>query len=381
MNRDAQDDDWTITLMAYASGSLDPAGRAGVERALAESEALRGELRTIELMRRAVGVDEPPATVPTSVWDRIDAAPTGGPLPRPTAESSHQAPPGTAVVTPLRRRRRLTVALSAAAAVVVALAAGVILTQGGGVGDGTADPGPDTVITTAASDTPLAGQPRFVLRQAGLAMRRARTATFDINGTIDVSVSLSVLPDRRYDVGVELTGTSDVVFGQGDQSDYSFSTEFVGVSGPLALRPPPTMSELVVVDGVVYESDDGEPFVERPQGEPDDRGLFAQLVVTPDVYARLPDLADGDIEDFGVSELRGVPVRRLRFDLVPGAIGSTESADTAEVWIGEDGLVRRLQLTSSGPTEIEGTVDATFDLEMDIVLDESGQPLEITAPS
>ncbi len=99
------------------------------------------------------------------------------------------------------------------------------------------------------------------------------------------------------------------------------------------------------------------------------------------MLGRLPELADGEVADLGLTELGGVTVRYLRFDLAAGSLGAPTGTSIAEVWIADDGSVRRLRLSSSGPAEIEDIPDATLDLRVDIVLDEIGQPLEITVPS
>lgn len=213
-------------------------------------------------------------------------------------------------------------------------------------------------------------------------MVTAGTATFDVEGTGTVAFDGAVLgrPETRIEVGIDLSGQSAVVFGD-DGADYRFFVEFEGVSGPPLARPQRTTSEVIVVDGVEYESGDGEPFKESGQADPEEAGLFAQLVVRPDVLGRLPELAEGDVADLGLTDLAGVPVRHLRFALEPGTLAGPTGTDIAEVWIAGDGSVRRLRLSSSGPTDIEGVPDATLELRVDIVLEDLGQPLEITAPS
>ncbi|MDQ3739196.1 MAG: hypothetical protein M3337_08525, partial [Actinomycetota bacterium] len=375
--------------IAYANDTLDPADRAWVTAALDESSVLRRELEGIVVMRRAAEADDAPSTVPASVWERLDGdrevedvrdAPVVRPLPPPPL------PPPDLV--DFGRGRRGKVILVAAAAAVAGVATGALVSTQ--LSDDTPDaqttnpPSPtgQSPVSTADGSSPLDTQAQQALRSASSSMVGARTATFDVEGKGTVAFDGSVLgqPDTRLEVGIDLSGESAVVFDD-DGADYQFFVEFEGVSGPVLARPQRTTSEVILVDGVEYESDNGEPFTESSPSDPEDAGLFAELVVRPDVLGRLPEMADGEIADLGLTELGGATVRHLRFDLEAGTLAAPTGTNVAEVWIADDGSVRRLRLSSSGPAEIEGVPDATLDLRVDIVLDELGQPLEIIAPS
>ena len=373
-------DEWTVALIAYANDTLEPAERGRVAAALEGSPGLRQELDDIMVLRQAAVADDAPDTVPASVWERLDGdASVARPLP---------PPPPPAGVIDLGRRRRARIVLIAAAAAVAGVGTGALLNSQ--LGDDeqssqtTSPPPPSETspATATAGSNPLNVQARQALRTASSSMVGAGTATFDVEGKGTVAFDGAVLgqPDTRLQVGIDLSGESAVVFG-GDSADYRFFVEFEGVSGPPPARPQRTTSEVVVVDGVEYESDNGEPFTQTGPPDPDDAGLFTQLVVRPDVLGRLPELADGEVADLGLTELGGVTVRYLRFDLAAGSLGAPTGTSIAEVWLADDGSVRRLRLSSSGPAEIEDIPDATLDLRVDIVLDEIGQPLEITVPS
>ncbi|MEJ7719522.1 MAG: hypothetical protein WKF58_03365 [Ilumatobacteraceae bacterium] len=363
-----QADEWTATLVAYVNGTLGDDERRRVDEALHESPTLRAELAAVRTIAAAASADEPPASVPDSVWARIDDG-AGAPLPPPSN------------VVELRPHRRWI--LAAAAAAVAFVAAGVVVAQI--TSDDESDtasslPAPGSTSAAPGTATPLTSPAPQALRSASREMLAARTARFEVSG--EGTAHLENLLGREnvdVDIGIELTGEAAVNFA--DDGAYRFSTEFVGVSGPEIFRPERTTNDVIVVDGVRYSSSDGGPYETSDVGEADG-ALFSAIVLRPDLLSRLGDIAEGEIEDLGVERLDGVDVRRLRFDLDVDELQlGTESA-TAEVWIDESGAVQRARfVTADDIPDLDEAEEATVELTIDIDLVETGAGLEITAPS
>jgi len=246
-----------------------------------------------------------------------------------------------------------------------------------------------TPPTDASSDSPpspLDAPAPQALMQTEVAMASARTALLDVSGTGLASFDGSAIgEDGTVEVGVALSGEGAVDFGDGSprSSAYRLTIRGTAVSGPEAVRPDDFEQSTIVVDGTQYSSEDGGPYTEDPAGTtPDDQGLFARIALNPDILARLPDLAEGEIEDLGVEQLDGVDARHLRFDLEQSAEAGPDEEQVAEVWIDEDGTVRQLRLILTEPLELD-LVDDDGELEVtvDIALRDFGTPVEITAPS
>jgi hypothetical protein len=190
--------------------------------------------------------------------------------------------------------------------------------------------------------------------------------------------------DGPAEVGLALDGDGAVDFGDGSpgSSAYRLTIGMTSVSGPEAARPDDLEQTTIVVDGKQYTSEDGGPYTEEEaSAEPADQGLFAQLAVNPDVLARLPELAAGDIEDLGVERLDDLAVRHLRFDLKPRAGDDPEQGQVAEVWIDDTGVVHKMRLSFSSPLELVLIDDGEMALTIDIDLRDFGAPVEISAPS
>lgn len=389
-----QRDEWTLTLIAYVNGTLDAADCAAVDAALAESDDLRRELDEIDMLRRAVVVDSPPATVPAGVWDRVDA-----PAEREAAVPPLPPPPGPAAVppppslptppTPIRRRGRWTpsTVVAAAAAVVALVIGGIVVSRLGSEGEDS-ETLPSSTATGGSAPTAegpglLDAPPLHALRRTTIAMTSARTARLDVSGRGVVRFDGALVGEPGIaEVVLDISGQGAVDFGDGDPANaaYQLTTVIEGVSGPPLALPERTESDTIVVDGRQYDSEDGGPYSESDAGDPDDQGLFARAVLGADVLARLPELAVGDIEELGREHLDGVEVRHLRFNLKPDLLGETGSSNSAEVWIDDTGLVHRFRATSTGPFDLFGS-DGTITLTMDIDVEDFGEPVEISAPS
>ena len=366
---DPQADEWTVTLVAYVNGTLGDDERRRVDEALHESPTMRAELTAVHTIAAAASAGEPPASVPDSVWARIDDR-AGAPLPPPSN------------VVALRPRRRWI--LAAAAALIAVVAAGIVVAQitsdGNEVDTSPSLPGPSPTSAPPGTATPLTAPAPQALRSASRQMLAARTARFEVSG--EGTAHLENLLGREnvdVDIGVELIGDAEVDFA--DDGAYRFSTEFVGVSGPEIFRPERTTNDVIVVDGVRYSSSDGGPYETSDVGEVDG-ALFSAIVLRPDLLSRLGDIAEGEIVDLGVERLDGVEVRRLRFDLDIDELQLDTGSATAEVWIDERGSVQRARfVTADDIPDLDEAEEATVELTIDIDLVETGAELEITAPS
>jgi hypothetical protein len=387
---DRSPDDWAVTLVAYANDTLDAGARADVDAALASSADLRRELDEIQALRRALRRDDAPPTIPTAVWDRIDS-----PDPEPAPWPPPAAPPSVADVVPLRsrRRRHLAVALTAAAAVAALVVAGAVVLSGRDQGtDGQFSAPTPTTTGPAAAGPPGAGPTSALdapapqaLMSTQVAMTSTRTATLDVSGTGVARFDGTLFgEDGTAEVGLALRGDGAVDFGDGSpgSSAYRLTIGMKAVSGPEAARPNDFEQTTIVVDGKQYDSEDGGPFTEEDASrDPSNQGLFAQLAVDPDVLARLPELAAGEIEDLGVERLDDLDVRHLRFDLKPSDGDDPHMHQVAEVWIDGTGVVHKLRLTFSGPLELDFIDDGEMSISIDIDLRDFGAPVEISAPS
>jgi hypothetical protein len=378
---DRSSDDWAVALVAYVNDTLDADERADVDAALASSGDLRRELEEIEALRRTLRRDDAPPTIPTAVWGRIDS-PAPAPWPPPAA------PPAAVVPLRPRRRRRMAVALTAAAAVVGAVvAAAVVVNRGDNGSDGQlAEPTPTTAGGVSGDvASPLDAPAPQALMSTQAAMASARTAALDVSGAGVATFDGTLFgEDGPAEVGLALDGDGAVDFGDGSpgSSAYRLTIGMTSVSGPEAARPDDLEQTTIVVDGKQYTSEDGGPYTEEDaSAEPADQGLFAQLAVNPDVLARLPELAAGDIEDLGVEQLDDLAVRHLRFDLKPRAGDDPEQGQVAEVWIDDTGVVRKMRLSFSSPLELVLIDDGEMALTIDIDLRDFGAPVEISAPS
>jgi hypothetical protein len=381
---DRSSDDWAVALVAYANGSLDAAERAEIDAALASSADLRRELEEIETLRRALRRDDAPLTIPAAVWDDIDSpeyAPAPWPPPTAPARSADVVPLGT-------RRRRLAVALTAAAAIVALLVTGaVVMTRDDNSSEGqVAEPTPTTAGPPAgAAPSPLDAPAPQALMSTQAAMTSARTAALDVSGTGVATFDGTLFGEEgQAEVGLALSGDGAVDFGDGsaNSSAYRLTIGMTAVSGPELARPDDLEQTTIVVDGKEYTSEDGGPYSEEEASDdPADQGLFAQLAVNPDVLARLPELAAGEIEDLGVARLDDLAVRHLRFDLKPSVGDDVVQRQMAEVWIDATGVVHKLRLSFSGPLELDLIADGEMSLSIDIDLRGFGAPVEISAPS
>jgi hypothetical protein len=380
---DRSRDDWSVTLVAYANGTLDAGERADVDTALSASADLRRELEEIEALRRTLRRDDVPLTVPAGVWDRIDSPqPAPAPWPPPAAP----APP--ADVVPMRdRRRRVAVALTAAAAIAAFVITGaVVMTRGDDGSDGqVAERTPTTTGPAGAATSPLTAPAPQALMSTQVAMTSARTATLDVSGTGVATFDGTLFGEEGpAEVGLSLSGDGAVDFGDGSpgSSAYRLTIGMKAVSGPELARPEDLEQTTIVVDGKQYASEDGGPYTEEDaSADPADQGLFAQLAVNPDVLARLPELSAGPIEDLGVERLDDLAVRHLRFDLQPIAGDDPEQRQVAEVWIDEAGVVHKLRLSFTAPLELVLIDDGEMALTIDVDLRDFGAPVEISAPS
>jgi hypothetical protein len=381
---DRSPDDWSVTLVAYANGTLDADERAAVAAALSSSADLRRELEEVEALRRTLRRDDAPLTVPASVWDRIDLR-----LPAPAPWPPPAGPARPADVVPMRpRRRRMAVALTAAAAVTALVVAGaVVMTRGD---DGSEGPAAEPTPTTAgppagAAASPLDAPAPQALMSTQVAMASARTATLDVSGTGVARFDGTLFGEEGpAEVGLSLSGDGAVDFGDGSpgSSAYLLTIGMKAVSGPELARPDDLEQTTIVVDGRQYTSEDGGPYTEEDaSADPADQGLFAQLAVDPDVLARLPELAAGPIDDLGVERLDDLAVRHLRFDLKPLAGDEPEPRQVTEVWIDEAGVVHKMRLTFTAPLELVLIDDGEMALTIDVDLRDFGAPVEISAPS
>jgi hypothetical protein len=282
----------------------------------------------------------------------------------------------------------MAVALTAAAAVVgTVVAAAVVVNRGDNGSDGQlAEPTPTTTGGVSGDvASPLDAPAPQALMSTQAAMTSARTAALDVSGTGVATFDGTLFgEDGPAEVGLALDGDGAVDFGDGSpgSSAYRLTIGMTSVSGPEAARPDELEQTTIVVDGKQYTSEDGGPYTEEEaSAEPADQGLFAQLAVSPDVLARLPELAAGDIEDLGVERLDDLAVRHLRFDLKPRAGDDPEQGQVAEVWIDDTGVVHKMRLSFSSPLELVLIDDGEMALTIDIDLRDFGAPVEISAPS
>lgn len=372
------DDDDLTDLVAYNSGTL---GRETARRLAARLEfdpELRRALEGTELIGRAVwAVAEEAPTMDqlSGPWRfREHAAPRSGAaqvFPPP----STAAPLGPVRADPVRPgRSSVWPARLAAAAAIVAAAAGSVVAYDAFRSD---DDGPVADV--------LGGDPLVVLTMASMTAVEARTANVEVSGTGAVSFDGGVIgrPGERPVVGIELEGEGAVRFppaGSDAMPDTRLRIAFEGVSGPLIARPPRSVSESIVVDGRRFESTDDGAFAEVDDAQA--ATVFGVLVLRPDLLGRLPEVADGDVEDLGVEMVDGDVMRHLRFPLERDLLGDEVSQPTVEVWVSsDDETVHRFRIILDGPTEIDGVPDA--EMSLDIVFDivELGEPVDIQIPS
>jgi hypothetical protein len=387
-------DDWTVTLVAYANGTLEEDERSEVDAALAGSADLRRELDDIETMRRVLRRDDAPPTIPAAVWDRIETPEgTAAPWPPPVATPSTPAPIGDVVPLRPRRRRRsfvLAGAAAAAAALVVVVAGAVVITRDDDEPSSEDVSAPPPEPEDPAADAPstqnaLNAPAPQALMSTQVAMTSARTARLDVSGTGVARFDGALVGEEgTAEVVLDLTGDGEVNFGDGtpDSSAYRIRIAMEAVSGPESARPDDTEWETIVVDGREYNRENDGPFTEEPPGDDNEEpGLFAAIAVEPDILARLPELAEGEIDDLGVEQLDGVNVRHLRFDVKPSPGDDPDDRYAAEVWIDETGLVHRMRVTVTGPLDLALIDDGEIEVMLDIDLDDFGAPVEISAPS
>jgi hypothetical protein len=255
-----------------------------------------------------------------------------------------------------------------------------------GSGGQFAEPTPTTAGSVSGDvASPLDAPAPQALMSTQAAMTSARTAALDVSGTGVATFDGTLFgEDGPAEVGLVLDGDGAVDFGDGSpgSSAYRLTIGMTSVSGPEAARPDDLEQTTIVVDGKQYTSEDGGPYTEEDaSADRADQGLFAQLAVNPDVLARLPQLAAGDIEDLGVERLDDLAVRHLRFDLKPSAGDDPGQGQVAEVWIDATGVVHKMRLSFSSPLELVLIDDGEMALTIDIDLRDFGAPVEISAPS
>ncbi|MEO7556133.1 MAG: hypothetical protein ABIV94_05960 [Acidimicrobiales bacterium] len=363
MSSDTDEHDaWTAVLVAHAAGSLDPRSTADVEAALRRSPALAAELTALERVRdavRSVEVDAPPANALARVWSTIEAS--APPADLAGAREARDADRWR----PLRRQVVAAVAV-AAVLFLVAVSSGVLGSRSRNPSGGQAL-APDRLLMVSADKTVAKG-----------------TAVLDVSGRLQVSFDGAAVraPGTRPEVSVELGGEGAVRFStSGEPADYRFTIRSTTITGPLLARPGPIEESVIDVGGVRYESSSGGPFSTK---EPTDNvAPFEQVLVRPDLLARLPDLATGPTEDLGTEQLGTTTVRHLRFLFDPGvlSLGYDGPGTFGDVLIGvDDDVVRQFEVSSEGDETDSGIPDAHWTTRFTFTLHDLGQPVVIDPP-
>jgi anti-sigma factor RsiW len=327
-------------LDAYANGSLPEAEHQAVAAHIAACDGCAAEVEAWQAIAAATPADQQTAEAAgrralAAVWDQLDDQPAADPTPAEAAAQPEtelaETEPESGTEEPAwydrRRPRRLQWAkLSAAAAVLVLVAVAVL--SGGLLGTG----------------------PRDALAAAAAKTRTAGSASLQVSGQTTLTVDGQALPtpaeDETPQVAVKLAGQGAVAFGQA----LRLSVDITTTDSPVEAVADGRL-QTVVVDGAYYTAEDGQPW----QLTGGASGLFSAALLSSDTPQVLLDSAAGDITDLGTTELDGVEVRHLRFELQDGVLGPARADEldhTAEVWIAtDDNTLRQFTIRSQGPVD------------------------------
>jgi len=344
-------------LAAYANHSLPPARRDQITLHLRSCPTCAADLDAWQTIATAVRADAAASDLPAdralaAVWSAIDTpAATGG-------ANTHGGAGGDAVVRRLdpggRRARRWPrqVATRVAAAAVLLLVVMAVLPREGDDNE--------QLLLTAATRTGQAGTALVDLRGE---------AAFALGA--DSSEELDGAPTVRADIA----GDGKVVFGRRLRTRLTVSADDL---------PQGDAADRRRVDRVTVGSDrytrqnDGPWARDRDTAEP---GALGSALLTPDTPTVLLQSADGPIEDLGTDLVDGQPTRRLGFDVVPGALPNPPGVNLrhrAQVWIGEDGLLRQFRVHAQGPAG--RPLPAYWTMTLTVRLHDFGASVRINRP-
>lgn len=148
-----------------------------------------------------------------------------------------------------------------------------------------------------------------------------------------------------------------------------------------ALPTDPSGAFGIAVDGdrTLVKGPDGA-WVEVPGAA----GPMAAMLADPAAVAAFLRGARGSVTDLGREDLDGFAVRHYRFDVAASVFApeGTEGEGTAEAWIGvDDGVVHKLQTTSSSDHRDESGFASSMHSQMTLELFDFGADVEVEMPS
>ena len=343
--------DIAADLAAYANGSLDADRRRAVQAHVERCGACAADLDAWDAITAGVRADA------QAIADRRDRTRAGDAVLANVfaaidADQRKAEDRDDATVTPLtpRAQRRRSwprvVAIRVAAAIVAAL-----------------------VLVTVLPEEGVDSQQ--LLLAAATRTSQARTATITVTGTSTIAVG-ATRPDEpaATTIDAEVAGAGQVRFGQRSRVRLTVTTPQTGPGGRV---------DIVTVGADRYiRTDDGA----WTRSSADTAGTAGAALLTPHTPTVLLQSADGPIDDLGAETIDGTTVRHLRFDVAAGALpdpAGVTLTHRADVWIDDDGLLRRFTLHAQGPAT--DPVPAYWQVELTVDLHDFGAPVDIHRPA
>lgn len=355
----------TDDLTERISGHLPPEVAAQVDAHVAACSSCQAELAELRAIADALApevVAEPRADTLTAIMDQLPTTPDQPVAPLqlrgPQANRPLDAASTDRAVLRARQRYRRSAALSlAAAAVVLTMVLGVlVINRDSGTGGELAGPVAE-------------GAPQEVLLIAADAAEEEYTARLEVGGEVSFGSD---------DIAVTITGQGELATPDGLHTEIEMSgTNMLGELLPTGSQ------EQLLVDGQLWTRSEGGEWedagsVDEPSGSLDG---FPDIGVSADVLRQAAEDADS-LGDEGVETVNGEPTRHVRFT-VPGEVLGVDALfgagvpATMDVYIAEDGHLRRSEISVEGDSELL-PLPITMYVRVDYV--DIGAPVSITAP-
>lgn len=362
----------TEELTERVSGHLPPEVAAEVDAHVAVCQSCQAELTELRAIADALAPEagaEPRADTLAAIMDRLPPAPAPPQpeAPAPVTPLHPHGPPPEArfgaestdrAVRRARQRYRRSAAMSlAAAAVVLVMVLGVLVMN--------RDPGTNGELSGPVAE----GAPHEVLLIAADAAEEPYTARLEVDGEVSFG---------NEDLAVTITGEGEL-----SAPDRLRTEVEVAGSGSLGEMFPTGSQEQLLVDDQLWTRTGGGDWqeagsVDDPSGSLD--GL-PDIGVSADVLRQAAEDAEA-VGDEGVETVNGEPTRHVRFT-VPGellgvdALFGPDVPATMDVYIAEDGHLRRSEIAVEGESEMLPLPISMY-VRVDYV--DIGEPVDITAP-